>query len=208
MPWPRSPPLRRCARLLTNRNLAVIFATAFIGQGCFNALTTWLETIWHERGLSSDAAGMAGGMIIAGGIAGALVIPPLLDKFDHPRLLLWMCLAPGLLLVHPFVFAPSPRRATSGARCWAFSGSRRLAITLTVIERVAHKEHAGAASGIFWTIGNAGVLGLTVCFEVLKEATNWRTSINVLVLLLAAMNALIGLLRIPAANPPPINRHP
>ena len=75
-----------------------------------------------------------------------------------------------------------------------------LAITLTIIERIAHKEHAGAASGIFWTIGNAGVLGLTVCFEVLKEATNWRTSIDVLVLLLAAMNALIGLLRIPARH--------
>jgi cyanate permease len=95
--------------LLMNRNLAVIFATAFIGQGCFNALTTWLESIWHERGFSSDAAGMAGGMIIAGGIAGALVIPPLLDKFDHPRLLLWICLAPSLLLVHPFVFAARPR---------------------------------------------------------------------------------------------------
>jgi hypothetical protein len=56
------------------------------------------------------------------------------------------------------------------------------------------------ASGIFWTIGNAGVLGLTVSFEVLKEATNWRTSIDVLVLLLAAMNALIGLLRIPGRH--------
>jgi nitrate/nitrite transporter NarK len=75
-----------------------------------------------------------------------------------------------------------------------------LAITLTIIERVAHKEHAGAASGIFWTIGNAGVLGLTVCFEVLKEATDWRTSIGVLVILLGAMNAMIGLLRIPGRN--------
>jgi hypothetical protein len=53
--------------------------------------------------------------------------------------------------------------------------------------------------GSFWTIGNAGVLGLTVSFEVLKEATNWRTSIDVLVLLLAAMNALI-------ARPPPRSR--
>jgi len=183
--------------LLTNRNLAVIFATAFIGQGCFNALTTWLEAIWHDRGFSSDAAGMAGGMIIAGGIAGALLIPPLLDKFDHPRLLLWLCLAPSLLLVHRFVFPASPRLGYCWGALLGFLWLPSLAITLTIIERVAHKEHAGAASGIFWTIGNAGVLGLTVCFEVVKEATNWRTAIDVLVVLLAAMNGLVGLLRIP-----------
>jgi MFS transporter, FLVCR family, feline leukemia virus subgroup C receptor-related protein len=186
--------------LLMNRNLAVIFATAFIGQGCFNALTTWLEVIWHERGFSSDAAGMAGGMIIAGGIAGALSIPPLLDKFDHPRLLLWICLAPSLLLVNRFVFAGSPRVGYWWGAVLGFLWLPSLAITLTIIERVAHKEHAGAASGIFWTIGNAGVLGLTVCFEVLKEATNWRTSMDVLVVLLAAMNGLIALLRIPARS--------
>jgi MFS transporter, FLVCR family, feline leukemia virus subgroup C receptor-related protein len=194
---PTATPVRA---LLMNRNLAVIFATAFIGQGCFNALTTWLEVIWHERGFSSDAAGMAAGMIIAGGIAGALLIPPLLDRFDHPRALLWMCLAPSLLLVHRFVFAASPRLGYCWGAVLGFLWLPSLAISLTIIERVAHKEHAGAASGIFWTIGNAGVLGLTVCFEVLKEATSWRTSIDVLVVLLAAMNGLIALLRVPKSG--------
>jgi cyanate permease len=156
--------------------------------------------IWHEHGFSSDAAGMAGGMIIAGGIVGALVIPPFFDKFDYPRLLLWFCLAPSLLLVHRFVFAGSPHVGYAWGALLGFLWLPSLAITLTIIERIAHKEHAGAASGIFWTIGNAGVLGLTVCFEVLKEATDWRTSINVLVLLLAAMNALIGLLHIPGRH--------
>jgi len=196
---PAATPVRA---LLTNRNLAIVFVTAFIGQGCFNALTTWLEVIWHERGFSSDAAGMAGGTIIAGGIAGSLFIPRLLDKFDHPRLLLWICLAPSLLVVHPFVFAASPRLGYAWGALLGFLWLPSLAITLTVIERIAHKEHAGAASGIFWTIGNAGVLGLTICFEVLHQATNWRVSINVLVLLLADMNALIALLRIPARHAP------
>jgi len=196
---PAGVPIRA---LLMNRNLAIIFATAFLGQGCFNALTTWLEVIWHERGFASDAAGMAGGMIIAGGIAGSLLIPPLLDKFDHPRLLLWLCLAPSLLLVHPFVFAGSTRLGYAWGALLGFLWLPSLAITLTIIERIAHKEHAGAASGIFWTIGNAGVLGLTVCLEVLKEATSWRMSINVLVVLLAAMNGLIGLLRIPGRHSP------
>jgi FLVCR family feline leukemia virus subgroup C receptor-related protein len=183
--------------LLKNRNLAIIFVTAFIGQGCFNALTTWMEVIWHERGFSSDAAGIAGGMIIAGGIVGSLLIPPILDKIDHPRLLLWICLVPSLLLVNRFLWAGSPRRGYIWGALLGFLWLPSLAITLTLIERIAHKEHAGAASGIFWMIGNTGVLGLTVLFELLKEATNWRTSINVLVLMLAVMNAMIALLRLP-----------
>jgi len=183
--------------LLRDRNLMVIFATAFIGQGCFNALTTWLEVIWHDRGFSSDAAGVAGGLVIVGGIVGSLLIPPLLDRFDRPRLLLWICLVPSIVLVSPFLFPGSPRQGYIWGAVLGGFWLPSLAITLTVIERTAHKEHSGAASGLFWTIGNAGVLGLTVFFEVLKEATNWRAAIGVLVGMLALMNALIVLLQVP-----------
>ena len=181
--------------LFRNRNLAVIFVTGFIGQGCFNALTTWMEPIWHERGFPSDAAGIAGGLVIAGGIAGSLLIPPLLDQWNHPRLLLWICLAPSMLLVTRFLWADGPRQGYAWGAALGFLWLPSLAITLTLIERSAHKEHAGSASGLFWTIGNAGVLGLTVLFELLKEATNWHTSIYVLVLMLAVLNASIAGLR-------------
>jgi FLVCR family feline leukemia virus subgroup C receptor-related protein len=183
--------------MFRNRNLAVIFVTAFIGQGCFNALTTWMEPIWHERGFPSDAAGIAGGVVIVGGILGSLLIPPLLDKWNHARLLLWICLAPSMLLVTRLLWPDTPRHGYIWGAALGFLWLPSLAITLTLIERIAHKEHAGAASGLFWTIGNAGVLGLTVFFELLKQASNWRTSIYVLVLMLAAMNAAIALLRVP-----------
>ncbi len=187
-------------QLFRDRNLAVIFVTAFIGQGCFNALTTWMEPIWHERGFPSDAAGIAGGLVIIGGIAGSLLIPPLLDKVNRARLLLWICLAPSIVLVSRFLWADSPRQGYAWGFALGFLWLPSLAITLTLIERTAHKEHAGAASGLFWTIGNAGVLGLTVLFELLKQASNWHTSILVLVLMLAVMNAMIAFLRVPARS--------
>jgi FLVCR family feline leukemia virus subgroup C receptor-related protein len=186
--------------MFRNRNLAVIFVTAFIGQGCFNALTTWMEPIWHERGFPSDAAGIAGGVVIVGGIAGSVLIPPLLDRWNQARLLLWICLAPSILLVTRLLWADTPRHGYVWGAALGFLWLPSLAITLTLIERTVHKEHAGAASGLFWTIGNAGVLGLTVLFELLKQATNWHTSIFVLVLMLAAMNAAIAALRVPSAG--------
>jgi LPXTG-motif cell wall-anchored protein len=58
--------------------LLVIF---FIGLGTFNAVTTWIEDIVRPISLSSTQAGNIGGLMILGGILGALVIPSLSDHY-------------------------------------------------------------------------------------------------------------------------------
>jgi len=55
---------------------------------------------------------------------GALPIPGLLDKFDHPGLPPWICLAPSLLPVHPFVFVGSPRLGFAWGALLSFWGCR------------------------------------------------------------------------------------
>jgi sugar phosphate permease len=52
----------------------------FIGLGVFNAVTTWIENILHPRGFNSVQAGMTGGLMIIGGILGALILPFLSDR--------------------------------------------------------------------------------------------------------------------------------
>jgi cyanate permease len=58
--------------------LMVIF---FIGLGVFNAVTTWIEDILRPRGFSATQAGITGGLMIVGGIIGALIIPLLSDHY-------------------------------------------------------------------------------------------------------------------------------
>jgi len=58
--------------------LMIIF---FIGLGVFNAVTTWIENILSPRGISAVQAGVTGGLMIIGGIAGALVLPVLSDRY-------------------------------------------------------------------------------------------------------------------------------
>ncbi len=60
------------------RNLMFIF---FIGLGVFNSVTTWIEGILNPRNISVTQAGIAGGVMIAAGIAGAVVIPILSDYY-------------------------------------------------------------------------------------------------------------------------------
>ncbi|MCX6253880.1 MAG: MFS transporter [Bacteroidia bacterium] len=60
--------------------LMVIF---FIGLGVFNAVTTWIEDILRPRGFSATQAGITGGLMIIGGIIGAIIIPLLSDHYKR-----------------------------------------------------------------------------------------------------------------------------
>ncbi|MBF8256970.1 MAG: transporter, family, protein 7 [Anaerolineales bacterium] len=53
----------------------------FIGLGIFNSVTTWIEDIVRPRGFSITEAGIAGGLMILGGVIGALVLPGLSDRY-------------------------------------------------------------------------------------------------------------------------------
>ena len=73
---------------------------SFIGMGIFNGITTWVEAIIRPRGFSPTDAGTLGALMLAGGVVGAVVLPPFSDR-QHKRkryLLLGFLLAiPGLL---------------------------------------------------------------------------------------------------------------
>ena len=63
-----------------NRNFLFLLAIFFVGLGAFNAVTTWIEDLLKPRGFSIAQAGVTGGMMIIGGIVGAVVFPTLSDK--------------------------------------------------------------------------------------------------------------------------------
>jgi len=65
---------------LRMRSFLLLLAIFFVGLGVFNAVTTWIEEIVRPRGFSVTQAGVVGGLMIVGGILGALVIPMLSDR--------------------------------------------------------------------------------------------------------------------------------
>ncbi len=68
-------------QIFRNKTFLLLMLVFFIGLGAFNAVTTWIEDIVRPRGFSSDQAGIIGGLMIVGGILGALVLPGLSDHF-------------------------------------------------------------------------------------------------------------------------------
>jgi len=66
---------------LRMKNFILLLVIFFVGLGVFNAVTTWIEDIVRPRGFSIVQAGNIGGLMILGGIIGAVVIPLLSDHY-------------------------------------------------------------------------------------------------------------------------------
>jgi cyanate permease len=63
------------------KDFVLLLMVFFVGLGVFNAVTTWIEDIVRPRGFSIVQAGNIGGLMILGGIIGAVVIPLLSDHY-------------------------------------------------------------------------------------------------------------------------------
>jgi cyanate permease len=84
--------------------LMVIF---FIGLGVFNSVTTWIEDILRPRGFSATQAGITGGLMIVGGIVGALFIPILSDRYKKRTPFIILALIGATLGLTGITFATS-----------------------------------------------------------------------------------------------------
>jgi MFS family permease len=86
--------------MLRQRDFLFLLVMFFVGLGLFNGVSTWVEDIIRPRGFSITQAGTLGGLMLVGGIVGAIVIPLVSDKLRlrKPFLLLALLgLLPGLL---------------------------------------------------------------------------------------------------------------
>jgi MFS family permease len=82
------------------RPFLVYLAVVFVGMGVFNGVTTWVEQIVHPRGFSEADAGLIGGLMLLGGLLGAVILSALSDRGGRRVRYLATCLAlavPGLL---------------------------------------------------------------------------------------------------------------
>jgi MFS family permease len=77
----RSLVLDGLSKMVRQRDFIILLAIFFVGLGAFNAITTWIEQVLSPRGFSATQAGNAGGIMILGGILGAVALPLLSDRY-------------------------------------------------------------------------------------------------------------------------------
>lgn len=103
----RISPRQSIIYILKNKDMQFLIILFFIGLGIFNAISTCINQITPK--LSAEQSGLVGGIMLIGGILGALVLPYWSDKRKERRPFIIICmllLTPGIIgltIFHGFV---------------------------------------------------------------------------------------------------------
>lgn len=87
------------------RDMWILIILFSIGLGIFNAINSMVDSIADYLGVD-DSNGMLGGMMLIGGIIGAIIIPILSDVFKKRKLFLVICVVGMVPGITGIVFAP------------------------------------------------------------------------------------------------------
>jgi MFS family permease len=86
--------------MLRQRDFIFLMIIFFVGLGMFNSISTWIEDIIRPRGFTISQAGVLGGLMLLGGIIGAVIISLVSDQSRRRKPFILMALIgliPGLM---------------------------------------------------------------------------------------------------------------
>lgn len=182
--------------LVRDRNLLKLFALSFVGLGFFNGLTTWLELILAPNGINAVDAGLVGGLLVIGGIFGAVVIPALSDTFRRRKPFVTLCAAVALGLVYPLCTGSNYTLLLVLGGALGFFFLPAYALLLEMSAEQAGPRLAGSATGILMLTGNAGGVIVIIAMQVVKgDAPTWHGAVLLMVGLLVLTLLLSVLLK-------------
>jgi MFS family permease len=163
---------------------------SFIGLGIFNGVTTWVENIIRPRGLTPTDAGTLGALMLAGGVLGAVIIPPFSDRKRkrQPFILFGLLLAiPGLAGV---TFATSSWLLFISAFAMGFFLVSTSPIGMQYAAEVTHPTPEGTSNGLIQLFGQASVVFVYI-LEALKTPDGSFTPALLLAIGLLVISALL-----------------
>jgi sugar phosphate permease len=141
------------------RDFILLMVIFFIGLGIFNGVSTWIEPIVSPRGFTISQAGMLGGVMLLGGIVGALVLPLLSDKYRKRKpfiLLALIGLIPGLV---GMTFATTYWLLLLSGLVFGFFLLSAGPIILQYGAEVTYPAPEGTSNNLLWLVGQvSGIL--------------------------------------------------
>lgn len=166
--------------------LAVIF---FVGLGVFNGVTTWIEAIVRPRGFDSSQAGMAGGLMLIGGIVGAAIVPFASDALRRRKPFIVLALAgllPGLVGV---TFARGYGLLLASSFAFGFFLLSSGPIGFQYGAEITLPAPEGTSNSFLIVMGQASGIACIIAMDALKAADGTMTI--PLVALLALLSACV-----------------
>jgi len=137
----------------------------------FNAVTTWIEVIVRPRGFSISQAGVLGGLMLVGGIIGALIMPMISDKLHRRKPFIILALAgliPGLAGV---TFATNYRLLLVSGFVFGFFLLSSGPIGFQYGAEITHPAPEGTSNSLLLVMGQISGIVFIFTMELLKSPT-------------------------------------
>jgi len=167
---------------LNKRQFILLMIIFFIGLGVFNAVTTWIENIVAPRGFSITQAGMTGGLMIVGGIAGALVIPALSDRFRRRVPFILLSLAGATAGLAGVTFAGVYWLLLASAFAMGFFLLSAGPIGFQYGAEVANPAPEGTTNGLLLLMGQISGIAFIIGMDSFKSPATGSMTVPLIVL--------------------------
>ena len=181
-------------RLLKIRDFLILCALVFIGMGAFNGISTWIEKILGEHGVSQINAGLIGGILVIGGIIGSIVIPTISAKIEKRKIFLVVAVLGSVPVFMIFVMTGNLPVLFVSAFYLGFVMLPALPIVLDWAAVLSGKELAGTSASILWMLGQTGGFIIPYFMEIIKLSTGtFYHSMLLLVILYLALLPFVAI---------------
>lgn len=172
-------------------------SVSFIGLGIFNGITTWVEGIIRPRGFSPADAGTLGALLIAGGLAGAIILPAFSDKEQKRQKYLMIAFfgtIPGL--VGLTFFASGPLLFASAVWMGFFLVSA-LPVAMQYAAEITYPTPEGTSNGLIQLAGQGAVVYVYVMEAMRTDAGSFTPSLLLAIGLLLLSVGLVTQMKDP-----------
>jgi len=156
---------------LRTKDFIILMIIFFIGLGVFNAVTTWIEDILRPRGFSATQAGITGGLMIVGGIIGALFIPILSDRYKKRTPFIIIALVGATLGLTGITFATSYWLLLTSGMVLGFFLLSSGPIGFQYGAEITYPASEGTSNGMLLLMGQISGIAFIFGMDSLKSAS-------------------------------------
>jgi sugar phosphate permease len=154
------------------KDMLILLTIMFIGIGFFNGLMTWINELLSPNGFTTIQTGTIGGVMIGGGIVGAVIIPLLSDKFKRRKPFLILATLVGGIVMYPFLNTRSITLTIVLGAMVGFFVISLLPIILQMTTEIVGERLTGTATGLLMLTGSVGAVVVIYLMEAIKNMTN------------------------------------
>ena len=168
--------------MLHRKNYIILLIIFFFGLGIFNAIATWIEEIVRPRGFSVTEAGMAGGLMIFGGLAGAAIISWLSDRYRKRVPFILLALAVSSLGLVGITFATNYVLLLISAFIMGFFLLSAGPIGFQYGAEIAYPAPEGTSNGLLLLMGQISGIAFIFGMDFFKSPGNGSMTSSLLIL--------------------------